>query len=297
MRAGSVGFAAIAVAACTEVPTDPVFISRPDIRAVVTSEIRPLVDGEGQFLSQPAEAPPFEIISPEEATALARAQIRMAGVMFAPWHEKRLGETVPMERLEPVGTPILGQTPYAPLPATIPAPYQRVVGPHYIVYIGDGSRIWMTVAVSALNHHLELVSPDMIQYPIEQGNEFFPEPATLDGTPLTAEQAALTAAERTGALVGAVPRFLLPPRPFIPQLGVWEVRLDRAVRVRMSEGSADVETVYVGIRGQLFVPHEDQLPTRPLGYVYPDRPGHLEVVQLERHVNRPIHFREVWVDS
>lgn len=128
---------------CDSAPFEPPTLQKPSVRQWVTPELALELDGNGRFLTVPAEAEPFEIITQEYASELAEAFARMAGPSNADHFRRVIGAPVPFNQLRTVEI-FLGQTPHEPFrPKThTPQPFARSVHstwPFSVTSRGSGS--------------------------------------------------------------------------------------------------------------------------------------------------------------
>lgn len=211
---------------------------------VVTPEVAEHLRSGIFDLESPLPGPVPEI-DRQQAEAIAKAWL----ITFAPYVrsylERRRGGRIDLERLRPCGRTLYGESPYEP-PAPDLArdprlqPTIRGYGPFWLVTLcTPAGSPEVGLGVSAYSTDL-VVAPDGtvgapgVSY---QGNWFVWDAIPINEAKrflLTPEEAALRAADSTGARIASVPRLVAPagPRTPSPLYARWQMALDRPVRLR-----------------------------------------------------------------
>jgi hypothetical protein len=232
----------------------------PDIRSWVTGDAASALNSSGHFVF--AASPPASSasdIGPDRAKDLAIAFFRM---FAAP--DIVLGSSIVEEWTREHGhfnindvymaRPVyFGESPYAPLPDSLPSYIRNYLAPRFITYYAVDNRIIGTNAVSVLNSDLR-IDNGRIEFGRVGGEEFHINvvPKFLGYTnPITPERAVEVVGKSTGAKTKHVPELLLPHRRLGRMFARWRLVLDRKIPVTGdSTGLAFLtDTVYVGTAG------------------------------------------------
>jgi hypothetical protein len=268
------GFLAIVVAACGEDPVVPRPLLPLDARQWVSSDLAGQLTSNGQFnLEQPRRPEGREIISKERAVLLAKSYIAQFGKYTLPQLERDHGAKVTLSELHPHDRVYYVDTPYASISDAVPVPQQRPFGPWYLVQmINPGDVPVISVAVSAYSTDVEVDEAGMLTFARDAGNEFLAVgiPADLaQEFPYSPERIAQIAFESTGRRVASVPELIHPGRPLLPQLARWRVTLDHPTHVQLRGNSSlrQVQEVYVGDSGKMYVPSSVQPSAVELTYM------------------------------
>lgn len=284
-------------------PTAPQ--AEPDVRSVVTGEAAALLDPEGHFIhSNVAPISDFAAIDATRAGLLALAFVRTfawpdqsVGTPLGEQLERQHGCSIDLNALE-ASHMVLGATPYADVSLDSPVWVRNLAGPRFVVRLRQRGRLAISAGMAAYAADVELVG-DKVRLPPESGNEFSALGIPWNQAqlyPVSAERAAVTVANATGALIAKVPELLLAGRRFAFDMARWKVTLDREVAFRKESGSTSASNVvYVGIQltstGSL-VRHDGLFlpaPEQPAEDTLSADP----VVVLSRRADAPLTFDSV----
>lgn len=238
---------AVLFSAC-ENPTAPP--APADLRHFVTGVAAEQIDARGQFvLPTPVAPDEFPIITPERAGELAFAYVRSFGpVRHTEW-EKQRGRAINLDGLRVDPHIFYARSPYGRFPDGYQPGFRKAYGPYYVVRLtSDGTPV-LAVAVSAYNTDVGIDSDGQVELPPIRGNEFVAHAIPTDTAQyflLTPEEATIRIARLTGMRITEVPELLLLGRPYSPTLAVWELVLDRPVRVRTAQGAREAQQLYIG---------------------------------------------------
>ena len=217
--------------------------SAPAITAFVSGAALEAVDARGRFVLR---SPGRDTLSETQATALADAYLHTYGVMAVGRYRRETGVQFELAEARPCGPAYLTTSPYESVSGGS-IQTQRYFGPHWLVtFCLAGNRPIVCVSVSALA--LELIGKDLRDPNVGiQPGDFREESIrpTMAGAPVSPELAVKTVAEMLDRRITTVPVLLQPPLPFISQLALWQVSLDRPVRVRGSRSGVDVNAQIV----------------------------------------------------
>lgn len=229
----SAGLLLFALVACSE-PVGPSEV--PDVRPWVTGEAARHLSSSGQFIfSAPATDWPYEIIDSAMAAELGLALSRTFPSIRRALEEQR-GEPINFANLTTV-TRLLGQSPYSPLPDSVPRSLRKSVGPKYLVRLLERGAPAISVGVSAFNTDVRLEGGEVI-LPVHHGGEFQAYGIRRgEGyrNPISPEEAVVVAGRSTGALITEVPELVLPHRTYSFGFARWRLVLDRTVTLQTVE--------------------------------------------------------------
>jgi hypothetical protein len=270
-------------------PVEPQPLHPDDVRLYLTDQASTSLDASGRFVLPDPPEEAYPQISPERAGELAVVFASTYGPMVRSHLERQHRRPIDFGALR-VGSPVYyAASPYEPVPPHFSPGMRNVHGPQYLLYLvyPDGTPV-LSVNVAAFTE--AWIEEGQIRFPTWHGGDFGAAgiPAG-DGfqLPVSPEQAARLASRHTGASVAGAPEFLLAPFPYTALHSRWRIRLDRPVEVRLrTTGEARaIRELYVGLRGQLFVPSAIQ-------------PDHLSVddvrsgtrARLPVREHRPVEF-------
>lgn len=275
----------VLLAGCRDraIPSSPEPLAAGDLRAFVTPELASQLSPDGTFQ---LPAPPEGVrVSPDRARELALAFARTFGPSLRGTFERQHGRPIDFETLR-VGSPAYyAETPYEPLPEHVHPGIRNGYGPYYMLYLvsPDGTPA-LIVAISGNTE--ARIEDGRVRFPLNYGNDFYAEGVRLGegfAKPLSPEQAVRRVGEATGFPVAALPGLFRPDHEHHAVHARWKVTLERpvTVRSRTSGNTRQVRELYVGLRGEFFVPSAIQ----PAEHNFPDfmtkttlrvpvRPGH-----------------------
>jgi hypothetical protein len=235
-------------------------------------------------------------VRPSDALELAVAFAPTFGPFLRGTLEREHGRSINIETLQ-VGSPVYyAETPYGPLPEDIHRGLRNAYGPYYMVYLvsPDGTPV-LVVAVSGITE--AGVENGRVKLPLNFGGDFYVEAVRLGegfAKPLSPEQALRRAGEATGARVTAVPALFGPDDTHHAVHARWKVALDRpvAVRSRTAGYTRHVRDLYVGLRGEFFVPLAVQ-PTEVTRVDFQTQ----RTLRVPVHPDRPVAFESVTISN
>ena len=284
----------MALAACDRSASTPEPLTVDNLQASITPELARELGPDGRFI---LPAPPHESypqITAEEAAAQALAFTRKFAPFSRPYLEREHGRRIDFAALT-IGSPAYyAASPYDPVPARYSPGFRNGFGPHYLVYLVEGDRPVLSVAVAAFGES-QIVDGEL-RLPMIGGMEFTPagiRPGDGFSMPLSPEAAVHRVSSLTGARASALPELVMPYHEFAPQFARWKITLDRPVSARTrSDGSTrSTREVYVGLRGEIAVPADDQ-PSEVKSF----EPGG-ERYTIPRRANRPVMFVPVTLSA
>ena len=240
----------------------------PDIREFVTGEAVLGLDSDGRFtFPAPPDGSGGPRISRERAGELAKGFLRSYGPVFIrAWEDPReRGGPIRLERLEMDPRVLYTETPYdyQRIPPEFHPASRRFYGPHYVVVFRDGPEPVLLIRVSVHNTGARIDDRGRYIPPLLSGGDIGAYPFPRDTARhrwIGPEEAVEQVGRRTGARITAVPERLNAGRYLLPSEWPWKLSLDRPLRVRSARGSRGMEVreVYLGARGQLLAPSENQ---------------------------------------
>lgn len=140
----------------------------PDVRSWVVEAAAASLDRSGHFILAPPAAPGLKPITPSEtAISLAQALLRLVtgpkaaplfpgGISVRDQLELQRGGPIDFSTLVPARRILFAESPYAPVPDSIPAPVQKYLGPFFLVTFLDRSDPAVVIASSAYNTDLAI---------------------------------------------------------------------------------------------------------------------------------------------
>lgn len=191
----------------------------------VTGQAARNIGRDGRFILSSSSP---DQLSEAQAVSLAKAYAKIAGRWIGSTWEHDRGATIRFDELEACPRAYFAQDVLEPSPLGSRS-LRELVGPKWLVAMcsPDGKQI-VSIAVSALATDLTVAKGHIIG---PGGAQFTSAgiPVSLSAAPISPEEAAMMAAEASGARVVTVPELVLPPPPFPPQLAKWRIQLDHPV--------------------------------------------------------------------
>lgn len=285
-RAGAV-LLCLAAAGCDRQTSTPEPLTVDNLHASITPELARQLGPDGRFV---LPAPPHESypqITAEEAAAQALAFTRKFAPYNRPSLERDHGRRIDFAALT-IGSPAYyAASPYDPVPPRYSPGLRNGFGPHYLVYLVEGDRPVMSVAIAAFGE--SRIENGELRLPMIGGMEFTSAgipPGDGFSMPLSPEAAVRRVNSLTGARASAVPELVMPYHQYAPQFARWRITLDRPVSARPRSGGAARPTreVYVGLRGEIAIPADEQ-PSEVKSFEPPN-----ERYMVPRRPNRPVMF-------
>jgi hypothetical protein len=230
------GVSTLFVAGCSdEVALNPPFAepSKTALESATSGLARASIGQSGQFnVDRPESA---QEISAARAAQLADAYGQDLLPYILTYITNTRGAAIQRKLLRPCGRPLYAESTFEDLEPSTPIGVREGHGAYWLVTLCAQSEPQVSVAVSALATEMG-VQNRKLRFPEEYGGEFFAwgiPRGHVGEFPLAPEQAALFAAQQTGARVVDVPRLVMPIQAEgIPQSAKWEVKLDRSVPFR-----------------------------------------------------------------
>jgi hypothetical protein len=281
-------------AACDRSAATPEPLTVDNLQASITPDLARQLGPDGRFVLPAPPRESYPQITPDEASAIALAWARRFGSFVRPHLEREHGQRIDFMALT-VGSPAYyAASPYEPVPHRYRPGIRNGFGPHYLVYLVQGERPVVSVAVAAFSE-ARIVDGEL-QMPIRGGMEFATAgvpPGDGFSMPLSPEAAVRRVNSLTGGRATAVPELVAPYHQFTPQFARWRISLDRPVSAHPRSGGAARATreVYVGLRGEIAVPADEQ-PSEVKSFEPP-----AERYMVPRRANRPVLFVPVTLST
>lgn len=279
----------VLLAVACEPSTAPPRPLTDDLKSHVTAEAARGLSPDGHFALSAPESRAYPQVSGAQAGELALAFARTFGPHMRAYLEKDYGGTIDFEALR-VGSPAYyAATPFHAVPREAGPALRNAYGPYYLVYLVDAAGT-PVLTVSVAGHTEASVANGRLTFPQAYGNDFVAHgirPGEGFSMPPLPEQAVRIASAAAGARAVSAPTLVLGSREYHPVHARWKVTLDRAVEARAGDRGEVRRTnvVYVGLRGQLFVPALDQ----PAHEAMSQGPGR-GPLQVGRQPDRPTVF-------
>lgn len=206
-----------------------------DLRRFLTDEAAAQLDSRGTFVLAATAA--ADELPANDAEQLADVYLRHIAPMLKAALELDRGTVIELSQLRRCGQTLYAESAFEPLNDAAPDQLKRVYGSWWLIgFCGQGGDIEVSVGVSALATHVRIASSGDLVFGGPQGNEFFSLGVPSGwASPVgeSPERAAGRAATRAGRLVTRAPRLLAPdPAVAYPQGALWQVDLDRGIRLR-----------------------------------------------------------------
>jgi hypothetical protein len=252
----------LASSACTEAARAPTQLTEPtDARTFVTPELAASLDPRGFFVLPEMTGDPARITA-TRAAELAEKEVTTFEHFNRSYLESQRGAPIDFAALRVEPRIYFAESPYVQdIPADVHPAVRKYTGPYYLVTLSDLTGPVLSVAVSAYDTDVTIVN-DRVMLPPYHGGDFRVQAVRVSngaGLPVSPEHAARIAAQSLGAAISKTPELLLPNSNYVPQYARWRLELDRAVSVRGTRTGrvSSVQTVYVGLGGQLSIPVDD----------------------------------------
>jgi hypothetical protein len=249
--------------ACTDAGRVPTQLSVPsDVRPFVTPEVAASLDQHGLFVF-PERQGDAQHIGAARAREIAVAEVATFERFNRTSLEKQRGAPIDFDALQPDARVYYAESPYVQdIPSDVHPALRKYAGPYYLVTMSDKTGPVLSVAVSAYDTDVAIQNGRII-LPQRNGGDFRVQAVrTSAGLPVAPEQAARIASEALRVGISAVPELVLPSNSYVPQVARWRLQLARPTTVRgaRSRRVRDVQTVYVGLGGQLLGAVADGTP-------------------------------------
>lgn len=327
-HAGVLLLAIAATAACDDPIRPPTGMPHPpDVRAWVVGRAQANLDENGHFVLPEPTSPGLQpIVTRQMAGQIAlgwvRTWIANPNVITLPGTgsikaqlEEEHGRPIDWNSIQLENrVAYFAESPYEPLPDSVPIWVRRFHGPHYLVPLYVSGVQVVSFSLAAYSTDLWIDENGFVRLPRFSGNEFSSTgvPRHLPvGIPILPEEAVRLAAERTGAKVTEVPLLLQPGERWVPTGARWKLSLDREVEVDNLEAGERqrVRVLYVGVWGtrvegqptglavRWYVPRAEQPRSEQLHYTLPrehlDDPVEWRTVEVQFRADVPVLFDEV----
>jgi hypothetical protein len=254
-----IALTAIVASACDSTTESSPDAGIPNVEQWVTGEAAGALDRAGHFGLSVPDRPAGQIISSTMARDLADVFFQTFAfpdvALGSTFGEELIHEHGPFDPRRVTVSPItyFAETPYAPLPDTLPSYVRKYLGARFITYFRLGSKTIGTLAGSALNTDLRIENGH-IRGPIAQGGEWLTTVVPRGRSyahPITPERAVEVVGLLTGAKTNRIPRLLLPHRRYSAALARWEIHLERPITVTGDSTGTTYTTnlFYVGTAG------------------------------------------------
>lgn len=248
----------------TDETATPSALQPTAINRYVVQSLKDVLDVNGVF-APPASnwLAPNGMVTAAQAKELALAYARTFGAYVKPDLERSHSKSIKLAALRAAPRVLFVESAYRPLPSETFMPLQKAAGPYYLITLLEDGQPAVAVAVSALATDVT-IREGAIVFPRYYGNEFRINginALTGNGAMISPEFAVESAARSTGALVSNVPRLFSRGVYWWPQLGYWDVELDRDIPVRNSPGLTTRHVFVIHDGSVEFVrPNADQNP-------------------------------------
>jgi hypothetical protein len=225
---------------------------RATLRELLTPKAAEAVGRDGKFgalahVSASARPEISDVRARQLATLFARDLAPLIGDGLNADH----GAIIAYANLRSCGPAYYAATPFAPLPAEIPAAYHRKFGPWWLIsFCAPSGEAQLSVAVSAYATELDVVN-DHLRFPAVSGNEFVPMgiPRQLGALPIAPERAVEISVAASGRRVDGVPSLIAAAGHF-PQMAQWRLPLEAPANLRIKHAAytGSTSVLYVGVR-------------------------------------------------
>ena len=248
--------------------------TRPvDIRRHISEALAARLDSRGRFVLPAPAAGAYSQVTPGEAAELALFAGQDAGrsTLFRSRLEEVHGAKIDFSKLRANSRVYYAATPYEPIPATFHPGLRNFYGPYYLVELEERGRPVVSVAVAAYGEARvrdgQLIFPDRV--PLLHGNEFQVQGIPRGkrySIPVSPEQAVALVGSATHTRIVQIPELIRPEVYYASQFVRWKVTLSHPVLVRVpgSAQSRCVRQLFVGLWGNVSVPHLQQPTSEPV---------------------------------
>ena len=251
VRAGLLIAAAVA-AGCDTAGERTVAIARRTMdERILTGTALSALTASGQFREQPrvsTSATPAPIYAARGAEEAAMAYWHAFGAGYSEMLAFQRGAPIDVARLTACGNSRLAESTW-PDPSLEEASAVRAyLGPVWIVPLCAGAEPQVVMSVAAFIGSMGSI-PTLLSSPATTSAGFWVTALPVGGSlVLSAEEAAILAALRSGRRIRSVPRLVRGDPPLAGTNFMWQVELERPISVRFqsSGATAQLSTLYVG---------------------------------------------------